>query len=81
MIARIDRVAVWAILVLTLASSVVLGLITPYVLAAIGVILLVSRVADGTWRRALAPAPLLLLGVAHLVAVIGCFAGLLDGFS
>ena len=44
MIGKIDTVAVWAILVLTLALSVVLGLITPYALAALGVILLVSRI-------------------------------------
>jgi len=39
MIGKIDTVAVWAILVLTLALSVVLGLITPYALAALGVFL------------------------------------------
>jgi O-antigen ligase len=67
MIGKIDTVAVWAILVLTLALSVVLGLITPYALAALGVILLVSRIADGTLRQALAPAPLTLLGIVAVL--------------
>ena len=72
MISRVDGVAVWGLLALTLALSVVLGLITPYVLAAIGVVLLVSRIADGTLRQAIAPAPLTLLGI--VVVLFACFA-------
>jgi O-antigen ligase len=63
---------VWAILGLTLALSVVLGLITPYVLVGLGVILLLLRASDGTLRRALAPAPLTLLGI--VVVLFVCFA-------
>ncbi len=72
MISKVDGVAVWGLLALTLALSVVLGLITPYVLAAIGVVLLVSRIADGTLRQAIAPAPLTLLGI--VVVLFACFA-------
>lgn len=72
MISRVDGVAVWSLLALTLALSVVLGLITPYVLAALGVVLLVSRIADGTLRQAIAPAPLALLGI--VVVLFACFA-------
>jgi len=60
------------ILVLALALPVVLGLITPYVLAGLGVILLVSRFADGSIRQALSPAPLTLLGI--VVVLFAAFA-------
>lgn len=69
---RIDRGAVWAILVLTLALSVVLGLVTPYLLVAIGVILLLLRATDGTWRNAITPAPLTLLGI--VLVLLASFA-------
>lgn len=69
---RIDWFGVWGILVLTLATSVVLGLITPYLLVALGVILLLSRLSDGTLKQAIAPAPLTLLGV--VVVLFACFA-------
>ena len=69
---RIDGIAVWAILGLTLSLSVVLGLVTPYVLVALGVILLLLRISDGTIRQAVAPAPLTLLGV--VLALFACFA-------
>ena len=69
---RIDSVAVWAILVLTLSLSVVLGLVTPYLLIALGVILLLARISDGTLRQALAPAPPLLLGI--VLVLFACFA-------
>lgn len=69
---RIDRIAVWGILVLTLALSVVLGLITPYLLAVLGVILLFARATDGTLGRAIAPAPLTLLGI--VAVLFACFA-------
>ena len=72
MTGRIDSVAVWCILVLTLALSVVLGLITPYVLAALGVILLLMRGADGSLREAISPAPVTLLGI--VVVLFACFA-------
>lgn len=69
---RIDGAAVWAILVLTLSLSVVLGLLTPYMLVAIGVILLVARLSDGTWRQALTPAPLTFLSI--VLVLLACFA-------
>lgn len=68
----IDRGAVWAVLVLALALSVVLGLITPYLLVAIGVLLLLARVVDGTLRDAISPAPLTLVGI--VVVLFACFA-------
>ena len=66
-----ERVAAWAILVLTLTLSVVLGLVTPYVLVGLGVLLLLLRLGDGSWRQALAPAPLTLLGI--VLVLLGCF--------
>jgi O-antigen ligase len=71
--ATLDRWSVWLILVLTLATSVVLGLITPYVLVVIGVVLLVARIADGSlWAGLRAPAPAVLLAVVAWLAI--CFA-------
>ena len=72
MMARIDTIAVWCVLALTLALSVVLGLVTPYVLAALGVILLLMRAADGSLRQVLSPAPLTLFGI--VVVLFACFA-------
>jgi O-antigen ligase len=72
MTGRIDTIAVWCILVLTLALSVVLGLITPYVLAALGILLLLLRAADGSLRESISPAPLTLLGI--VVVLFVCFA-------
>lgn len=68
---RIDGFAVWAVLVLTLSLSVVLGLVTPYLLVAVGLVLLVLRASDGSLRSALTPAPLTLLGIVLVLLV--CF--------
>ena len=68
---RIDGFAVWAVLVLTLSLSVVLGLVTPYLLVAVGLALLVLRASDGSLRNALTPAPLTLLGIVLVLLV--CF--------
>ena len=69
---RIDSLSTWAILVLTLSLSVVLGLVTPYVLVACGLLLLVMRAMDGTLRNAIAPAPMALLGI--VLVLLACFA-------
>ena len=68
----IDSLSTWAILVLTLSLSVVLGLVTPYVLVACGLLLLVMRAMDGTLRNAIAPAPMALLGI--VLVLLACFA-------
>jgi O-antigen ligase len=68
---RIDGFAVWAVLVLTLSLSVVLGLVTPYLLVAVGVVLLVLRASDGSLRDALTAAPLTLLSIVLVLLV--CF--------
>lgn len=69
---HLDTSIVWAVLVLTLALSVVLGLLTPYLLVALGVVLLLLRTVDGTLRAALQPAPLTLSAIVLILLV--CFA-------
>ncbi|HZY66966.1 MAG TPA: O-antigen ligase family protein [Devosia sp.] len=69
---RVDSLAVGAILLLTLTLSVVLGLVTPYLLIAIGVILLIMRASDGSWRGAISPAPLTMLAI--VLALLASFA-------
>ncbi len=69
---RIDSFSVGAVLVLTLSLSVVLGLVTPYLLVALGILLLLLRATDGTLRRAVAPAQMTLLGI--VAVLLACFA-------
>ncbi len=71
-LARLDRWAVWAVLGLTLTTSVVLGLLTPYALVLVGLVLLAARIADGTlWASLSAPAPVALLAI--VAALVVCF--------
>jgi O-antigen ligase len=71
--AAIDRWAAGLILVLTLATSVVLGLVTPYLLVVAGLVLLAVRTADGTlWTTIRKPAPMTLLAVVVVLTI--CFA-------
>jgi O-antigen ligase len=73
LLARFDQWAVWAVLALTLTTSVALGLVTPYVLALIGVVLLVARLADGSlWASLRSPAPIALIAIVS--ALLACFA-------
>jgi O-antigen ligase len=71
--APIDRWAVGLILVLTLAASVVLGLVTPYLLVLAGLVLLAVRIVDRTmWPSLRSPAPGVLLAVVAVLTT--CFA-------
>jgi O-antigen ligase len=70
--AKLDQWAMWAILVLTLTASVVLGLLTPYALLLIALVLLALHLADGTlWPSLRAPAPVALLTI--VAALFVCF--------
>jgi O-antigen ligase len=68
-----DRGLVALILVLTLSLSVVLGLVTPYILVVLGALLLLSRMIDGSlWRGGMELAPATLIGT--VLVLFACFA-------
>lgn len=72
-LARLDQWAVSALLVLTLSTSVVLGLLTPYALVLVGLVLLAARIVDGSlWASLRTAAPLALLAIVAALAI--CFA-------
>lgn len=72
-LAKLDKWTVWAILALTMTTSVVIGLLTPYVLVLIAIVLLAARLADGSlWPSLRTPPPIALLVI--VAALLACFA-------